>query len=139
MLSWTAGQAFRGVYPYPVHHPYDRYSMVDLDAVNAEEWPDFGGVRGCVCILEPGDLLFVPQFWCTAAWRLHILPPALSCLPAHAPQQSARHRNTGESLPNALCRFAHVHFLDQDNTDLTFYLHPGMLCIWYCRLWTRLL
>ena len=48
--------------------------MVDLDAVNAEEWPDFGGVRGCVCILEPGDLLFVPQCWCAAAWHVHILP-----------------------------------------------------------------
>ncbi len=51
------------MYPYPVHHPYDRYSMVDLDRVDADEWPRFGGVRGSVCILEPGDLLFVPQFW----------------------------------------------------------------------------
>jgi hypothetical protein len=55
------------MYPYPVHHPYDQYSMVDLDAVDAEEWPGFGGVRGSVCIMEPGDLLFVPQFWCAAA------------------------------------------------------------------------
>lgn len=66
-------QAFQGMYPYPVQHPYDRYSMVDLERVDAGEWPDFGGVRGSVCILEPGDLLFVPQFWCAAdllaAWR----------------------------------------------------------------------
>ena len=130
MLSWTVGQAFQGVYPYPVHHPYDRYSMVDLDAVDAEEWPEFGSVRGCVCILEPGDLLFVPQFWCvpppgvctfyrlhSAAWQLKLLNiwRALD--------------NTGEQgVANAFRRFAHVHFLDQDNTDLTFYLHPGMLC-----------
>lgn len=90
MLSWTVGQAFQGVYPYPVHHPYDRYSMVDLEAVDAEEWPDFGSVRGCVCILEPGDLLFVPHFWCAAAWRLYILPLAQCCLAAQAPEHLAR-------------------------------------------------
>jgi hypothetical protein len=79
MLIWTVEQAFRGIYPYPVHHPYDRYSMVDLDAVNAEEWPEFGGVRGCVCILEPGDLLFVPQCWCAAASHVHTLLLASHC------------------------------------------------------------
>ena len=54
------------MYPYPVHHPYDRYAMVDLDCVDAGDWPDFARVHGSVAILEPGDLLFVPQFWCAS-------------------------------------------------------------------------
>lgn len=60
------------MYPYPVHHPYDRYSMVDLDCVDAEEWPAFGSVRGSVCIMEPGDLLFVPQFWWACVQPLNV-------------------------------------------------------------------
>ncbi len=68
-------QAFQGIYTYPVHHPYDRYSMVDLDRVDGDEWPGFAGVRGSTCILQPGDLLFVPQFWCARS----ILASAAGC------------------------------------------------------------
>lgn len=63
-------QAFRGLYPYPVHHPYDQYSMVDFDRPDTAAWPKFlSGVRGRCCILEPGDLLFVPQYWWAAVHR----------------------------------------------------------------------
>ena len=67
-LHWTCKlQAFRGLYPYPVHHPYDQYSMVDFDRPDAAAWPHFlSGARGRCCILTPGDLLFVPQYWCAA-------------------------------------------------------------------------
>jgi hypothetical protein len=56
-------QAFDGLYPYPSHHTYDRYSMADLEAPDAGLWPKLGGVRGVTAILEPGDVLFVPAYW----------------------------------------------------------------------------
>ncbi|UPR02111.1 JmjC domain-containing protein [Chloropicon primus] len=59
--------AFEGLYPYPVHHPYDGYSMVDFEAeedANKSLWPLFGeNVRGKECILEPGEVLYVPQYF----------------------------------------------------------------------------
>ncbi|KAL4452346.1 hypothetical protein ABPG75_008008 [Micractinium tetrahymenae] len=57
-------QAFEGLYPYPSHHPYDRYSMVDFEAPDAGLWPKFGsGVRGLAAVLAPGDVLYVPAYW----------------------------------------------------------------------------
>lgn len=64
VLLLPPGQAFDGLYPYPTHHPYDRYSMVDFEAPDAGLWPEFGGgVRGLAAVLAPGDVLYVPAFW----------------------------------------------------------------------------
>ena len=63
VLLLGPGQAFGGLYPYPSHHTYDRYSMADLEAPDAGLWPKLGGVRGVTAILEPGDVLFVPAYW----------------------------------------------------------------------------
>lgn len=64
VLLLPPGQAFGGLYPYPTHHPYDRYSMVDLEAPDAGLWPKFGGgARGTVAVLGPGDVLYVPAYW----------------------------------------------------------------------------
>jgi hypothetical protein len=38
--------AFNGLYPYPLPHPYDTYSMVDFEAPNTFLWPMFDQV-GC--------------------------------------------------------------------------------------------
>jgi hypothetical protein len=57
--------SFKGMYPYPVAHPYDGYSMVDFDDVDYGQTPAFNAVRGVSYILEPGDLLFIPRGW----WR----------------------------------------------------------------------
>jgi len=54
---------FNGLYPYPVHHPYDKNSMVDLEDVDDRMWPLFKeNVRGSVCYLKPGEALFVPRY-----------------------------------------------------------------------------
>jgi hypothetical protein len=60
--------AFAGMYPFPVAHPYDRYSMVDLEAgpgagAGADEWPRAGEPRGVAGVLRPGDALYVPPYW----------------------------------------------------------------------------
>jgi hypothetical protein len=59
--------AFAGMYPYPTAHPYDRYSMVDLDAAQgagaSAEWARAPDVLGVLCVLRPGDVLHVPAYW----------------------------------------------------------------------------
>ena len=37
--------SFRGLYPFPAAHCYDRHSMVDLDAPDADAWPLFERAR----------------------------------------------------------------------------------------------
>ena len=63
VLLLSPDHAFRGLYPYPAHHPYDRYSMVDFDKPDLDKWPLFRDVRGISCILRPGDVLYVPRDW----------------------------------------------------------------------------
>lgn len=57
--------AFRGMYPYPMHHPYDTYSMVDLDGnpLDLGMWPLSTHAKGVRCVLRPGDVLFIPAYW----------------------------------------------------------------------------
>lgn len=38
-------QAFRGVVPYPVSHPYDGYSCLDFEDPEVEYWPQATQVR----------------------------------------------------------------------------------------------
>ena len=59
--------SYEGAYPYPVSHPYDGRSMVDLDPgrVDYQKFGKFVRVRGDVAVLRPGDALFVPDRW----WR----------------------------------------------------------------------
>lgn len=63
VLLLSPQHAFGGLYPYPVHHCYDGYSMVDLEAADLGMWPKFPCVRGLAVILQPGDVLYVPQYW----------------------------------------------------------------------------
>ena len=53
----------RGLYPYPLHHPKDRQSQIDLYAPDLARFPRFGEVQGLEAVLEPGDVLFIPQYW----------------------------------------------------------------------------
>ena len=66
VLLLSPEQAFEGLYPYPIHHTYDRYSMVDLEATDLGLWPQAAGLRGLTAVLEPGDVLFVPAYWSAA-------------------------------------------------------------------------
>lgn len=55
--------AFQGMYPYPCAHPYDKYSMVDLEKLDLNSWPAASQVQGMVAILKPGDILYIPEYW----------------------------------------------------------------------------
>lgn len=63
VLLVDPSQAFEGMYPYPVAHPYDQGSMVDFDHPDYGQWPKLSRTHGMVCIMEPGDVLYVPRFW----------------------------------------------------------------------------
>lgn len=39
VFLFSPKNAFEGLYPFPVHHPYDKYSMVDLEKVDSDMWP----------------------------------------------------------------------------------------------------
>lgn len=65
VLLVSPEQSYKGMYPYPVSHPYDGYAMVDLDDADYSRFPNITKVRGQACVVEPGDVLFVPDGW----WR----------------------------------------------------------------------
>jgi len=48
------------------HAPWSRLpqvSRVDAEAPDLERFPRFGGARGLRCIVEPGEILYIPRFW----------------------------------------------------------------------------
>lgn len=51
------------MYPFPVTHPCDRVSMVDVRNPDLERFPRFAEVRGHVALLGPGDILYIPTGW----------------------------------------------------------------------------
>lgn len=63
VLLVSPDQAFSGMFPYPTAHPYDKYSMVDLHALDPGQWPGCTQLKGVVAVLRPGDLLHIPAFW----------------------------------------------------------------------------
>ncbi|KFM23513.1 Hypoxia-inducible factor 1-alpha inhibitor, partial [Auxenochlorella protothecoides] len=52
-----------GLYPYPVHHGYDKYSMVNLEEPDVAEWPLATRLKAVKAVLHPGDALFIPNYW----------------------------------------------------------------------------
>ena len=54
---------YSNLYPYPVGHPADRQSQVDLYSPNYDLHSNFAQCTGMVTVLEPGDVLFIPNMW----------------------------------------------------------------------------
>ncbi|XP_065829984.1 hypoxia-inducible factor 1-alpha inhibitor-like [Oscarella lobularis] len=54
---------YKGLYPFPIHHPHDRQSQVDFDNPNFEMFPRFREVHGYDTILGPGEVLYIPSHW----------------------------------------------------------------------------
>merc|ERR1712113_673668 len=51
------------MYPFPVTHPCDRCSMVDVRNPDFDRFPRFMEARGHVTTLGPGDVLYIPYGW----------------------------------------------------------------------------
>lgn len=112
VLLMSPEHAHKGMYPFPLHHPYDGYAMPDLDRPDAEAWPLLWQVRGQATILQPGEALFVPSYWCVPSAAPCPPPHPNLCMPPHqarATQDSgsgfcALHRKVLLSSGVRLCR-----------------------------------
>ncbi len=61
----TPDHAFAGLYPFPVHHAYDGYSMVNYDdgeCGSQTQWPRALDIRGYTATLCPGHALYIPAY-----------------------------------------------------------------------------
>jgi hypothetical protein len=54
---------WRSLYPFPVHHDFDRRSRVDWDNPDDVRFPEWRRARGLLVELDPGDCLYLPPFW----------------------------------------------------------------------------
>lgn len=56
---------FASLYPWPVHHPQDRQSRVDLDNPDLHSFPRFPELygQGLEVVVGPGDILRIPPCW----------------------------------------------------------------------------
>uniref|UniRef100_A0A1D1ZXM2 Cupin-like domain-containing protein n=1 Tax=Auxenochlorella protothecoides TaxID=3075 RepID=A0A1D1ZXM2_AUXPR len=63
VFLFPPSMAFQGLYPYPVHHGYDKYSMVNLEEPDVAEWPLATRLKAVKAVLHPGDALFIPNYW----------------------------------------------------------------------------
>jgi len=51
------------MYPHPVGHAADRQSQVDAYNPDLERHPAFAEVHGVEAVLEPGEVLYIPEMW----------------------------------------------------------------------------
>ena len=60
---------FQYFHPFPVHHPCDRQSQFDFEAIDSDDCSIFKKLsnnvdqRGWKCVLEKGDVLYIPKYW----------------------------------------------------------------------------
>ncbi|GAB1609276.1 hypoxia-inducible factor 1-alpha inhibitor-like [Argonauta hians] len=54
---------FKSLYPFPVYHPHDRQSQVNLENLNVDKFPEVLELRGMEATLYPGDVLYIPIYW----------------------------------------------------------------------------
>jgi hypothetical protein len=59
---FSPAQASR-LYPFPASAPHPHLSRVDIEAADRARFPRFRKAVSRECVLDPGDLLFVPAFW----------------------------------------------------------------------------
>jgi hypothetical protein len=96
---------FGCLYPFPMHHPCDRQSQVDLYAPDLSRFPRFRAARPLEAILQPGEVLYLPQYWwhhienldeaCVSLnfWFKDCAKPEKVVLPLSASQHLAMRRN----------------------------------------------
>merc|ERR1712054_116779 len=54
---------YNRMYPFPVTHPCDRQSMVDVEDPDYSRFPRFKEATGNYTMLRDGDLLYIPYGW----------------------------------------------------------------------------
>ena len=60
------------LYPFPKTSPIAHFSRVNLDDPDPVKFPRFQQARPLECIVEPGDILFIPTFWWHQVYSLNM-------------------------------------------------------------------
>lgn len=61
------------LYPFPAHSKIPHMSRLNLDQPDAKKFPKFQKAKYTECILEPGEMLFIPAFWWHQVYSLDML------------------------------------------------------------------
>jgi hypothetical protein len=51
------------LYPYPVHAVMKHLSFVDIENPDLIRYPEYRKTQPMECVLEPGELLYLPAYW----------------------------------------------------------------------------
>jgi len=54
---------FKNLYTFPLFHACDRQTQVNLDNIDYEKFPNIANANGWECVLNPGDVLYLPSYW----------------------------------------------------------------------------
>lgn len=65
ILLFDPRTGHRGLYTFPVHHPFDMRARLDLEGPDKDTFPRSEELRGggVEAFLRPGDALFIPSHW----------------------------------------------------------------------------
>ena len=51
------------LYPFPAHSKIPHMSQLNIDQLDIDKFPKFQKAKYMECLLEPGEMLFIPAFW----------------------------------------------------------------------------
>jgi len=54
---------FPCMYPFPLLHPHDRQSQVDIFNPDLSLYPKYPDAKAVECVVGPGDVLYIPAYW----------------------------------------------------------------------------
>ena len=58
-----APQQTSRLYPFPAHSKTPHMSQLNIDQLDINKFPKFQKAQCMECLLEPGEMLFIPAFW----------------------------------------------------------------------------
>jgi hypothetical protein len=51
------------LYPFPAHSKIPHMSQLNIDQLDTNKFPKFQKAKYIECVVEPGEMLFIPAFW----------------------------------------------------------------------------
>lgn len=66
------------LYPFPAHSKIPHMSQLNIDQIDSDKFPKFQKAKYIDCMLEPGEMLFIPAFWWHQVYSLDQLNIAIN-------------------------------------------------------------